>query len=144
MNKKIALGQTFSGKSGTGKLAEPINTEEKIQILEQRLEFMTKAFYAAKQALANKKGNQNAYEEPGMPMNKHGIPLNSSFFGTSRGVPYVLYVSNNGRYFVSNEEYPSLSAAAEAVSGVRRSGWTFWKLPGGRTVKEVYRKRGHV
>lgn len=144
MNNKYALGQTFSGKSGIGVLTEPTSPEEKIHLLEKRLEYMTKAFYAAKRALADKKGNQNAYEDAGMPdVNKHGIPLNASFFGTTRGIPHVLYISNSGSYFVNNKEYLSLSAAAEAVSGVRRSGWTFWKLPDGRTIKEVYRKN-HV
>lgn len=142
---KFKLGQTASSKSGIGILTEPITAEEKIAVLEKRLAYMTKAFYTAKQALANKKGNQNAYEDPDIPYtpNKHGVPVNSNFFGITRDVPYILYVANNGNYYVNNKKYPSLSSAAEAVSGVRRSGWTFWKLPDGRTIKEVYRKN-HV
>ena len=42
-------------------------------------------------------------------------------------------------YYIDNVKYYSLSAAAEAVSGVRRSGWTFWKLVDGTTVKEAFR-----
>jgi hypothetical protein len=43
-------------------------------------------------------------------------------------------------YRIGNFKYASLSAAAEVVSGVRRSGWVFWKLPSGETLKELYKK----
>ena len=53
---------------------------------------------------------------------------------------YVLSIKHD-RYYIGTTGYDSLSSAAEAASGVRRSGWTFWKMPDGRTVKEAYGKR---
>ena len=73
-------------------------------------------------------------------LNKDGLPLYIHFMGVSRGVPYVLLVRPDA-YYVGTTPYATLSAAAKAVSGVRRSGWTFWKLPDGRTVKEAFNKR---
>ncbi|RLI56702.1 MAG: hypothetical protein DRO87_07760, partial [Candidatus Thorarchaeota archaeon] len=56
------------------------------------------------------------------------------------GQMYILRPTPEG-FRVGDQIYKSLSAAAEAVSGVRRSGWTFWKLPDGRTAKEAFGKK---
>jgi len=69
---------------------------------------------------------------------KAEIPEGTVLYGSTRGLNYFLQVKD-GAFWIGDKKYDSLSAAAEAVSGVRRSGWTFWKLPDGRTVKEVFK-----
>jgi len=69
---------------------------------------------------------------------KAEIPEGTVLYGTTKGLNYFLQVKD-GAFWIGDKRYESLSAAAEAVSGVRRSGWTFWKLPDGKTVKEVFK-----
>jgi len=70
------------------------------------------------------------------------IPEGTVLIGETRGVPYYCEVKN-GAFYIGVTPYPTLSAAAQGVSGVRRSGWTFWRLSGGKhdgkTVKEVFK-----
>jgi len=70
------------------------------------------------------------------------VPEGTILIGETRGVPYYCE-AKNGAFYVGITRYPTLSAAAQGVSGVRRSGWTFWKLSGGKhngkTVKEVFK-----
>lgn len=70
------------------------------------------------------------------------IPEGTVLVGVTRNVPYYCEVKN-GAFYIGITKYPTLSAAAEGISGVRRSGWTFWKLSGGkhdgRTVKDVFK-----
>ena len=70
------------------------------------------------------------------------IPEGTILVGITRGVSYYCEVKN-GAFYVGITRYPTLSAAASGVSGIRRSGWTFWKLSGGKhngkTVKEVFK-----
>lgn len=70
------------------------------------------------------------------------IPEGTVLIGITRGVPYYCEV-RNGAFYVGITQYPTLSAAAEGVSGVRRSGWTFWKMSGGKhngkSVKDIFR-----
>jgi len=73
--------------------------------------------------------------------NKDGLPLNTVYVGQTKKVeaPILLTVETDGSYKIGNNTYKSLSAAAEAVSGVRRSGWTFWKTFDGKTLKEAFK-----
>lgn len=136
MNKYIALGQ--ADKNGVGVVEnDPKTVEGRIALLEEKLEAMTKAFLAARRAL--KKDTEENVDAVG-DHNKDGLPINICLIGTSRGVPYIMSIDAKGNYVVAGKVYNSPSAAAEDVSGVRRSGWTFWKLLDGRTIKEVYRK----
>lgn len=66
------------------------------------------------------------------------IPNGTVFRGTTKGRTYFLKV-RDGKFYVGNQEYDSLSSAAAGVSGVRRSGWTFWKLKDGRTAKNAFK-----
>jgi CRISPR/Cas system CMR subunit Cmr4 (Cas7 group RAMP superfamily) len=70
---------------------------------------------------------------------KEEIPEGTVLSGTTRGLTYFLEVRDGG-FYVGTNQYESLSAAAQGVSGVRRSGWSFWKLSDGRSVKDVYKK----
>ena len=73
--------------------------------------------------------------------NKDGLPLNTVYIGQTKKVeaPILLTVEADGSYKIGQMTYKSLSAAAEAVSGVRRSGWTFWKTFEGKTLKEAFK-----
>ena len=95
---------------------------------------LTNAFYAL---AASNEGNATQFDE----INKDDLPVGLSLTGTSmRGGFQVLDIKEDG-YYIGPYRYDSLSSAAEAVSGVRRSGWTFWRLSDGRTIKEAFGKR---
>jgi hypothetical protein len=72
--------------------------------------------------------------------NKDGIPIGMPLYGESqRGGLEVLTVLADC-YELSGTPYQTLSAAAEATSGVRRSGWAFWRTPEGASAKEAFGK----
>ncbi|TET61125.1 MAG: DUF2924 domain-containing protein [Candidatus Stahlbacteria bacterium] len=129
MTQKIALGQAVKS-SGVGLAVskKELSDQERIDILEQQIDHMHKII----QLLKTKKEPSN--------LNKDGIPIGLECWGTTEKVPYLLIMSVEiDGYRIGNFKYSSLSAAAEAVSGVRRSGWVFWKLPTGETLKELYK-----
>jgi len=121
--------------------ANPINTQEEIEDLRFKLEAITEMFYALKKRFSKKGKSEKNIEKAEEVFNNDGIPLNSSFIGFTRNssFPFILIVDENGTYKVGSKKFKSLSASAKFVSGVRRSGWTFWKLFDGRTLKEVYK-----
>jgi hypothetical protein len=135
MGQKIELGKAHT--VGTGVVSEPKTLNERINLLEKSMRSLTQAFNAINSAIVKDGRQQEVYDDLS---NKDGIPIGTSLLGQStRGGTYVLSVKHN-KYCIGTTEYDSLSAAAEAASGVRRSGWTFWRIPDGRTVKEVYGK----
>jgi hypothetical protein len=69
---------------------------------------------------------------------KNRVPVGTTLIGKTKNLTFFLTTTEDG-YNVGTTKYDSLSAAAEAVSGCRRSGWTFWKLDDGRTAKEVFK-----
>lgn len=120
----------------------PENIVERLAWLEARIAAMQEAFNITKTTLIKKENaepTQNAYES--IEKNREGLPLNTCLIGKTKGTPYVLTIWKDGKYYIGNKEFASLSAAAQHVSGVRRSGWAFWKLPDGRTVKEVFKDK---
>lgn len=129
MTQKIALGQAVKS-SGVGLAVskKELSDQERIYVLEQQIDHMKKMI----QSLKTKKTPSN--------LNKDGVPIGLECWGTTEKVPYLLIMSVEiDGYRIGNFKYSSLSAAAEAVSGVRRSGWVFWKLPTGETLKELYK-----
>lgn len=149
MAKHLALGRAV--KSGVSKLVEPSTVEDRLKALEDKIEAMSILFNQVKNALEKKKtaSSEQAYRETdtngyiksgSKDVNSDGIPINTGFTGVTRGVPYFLKARRDG-YYVGSTRYGSLSAAAEGVSKVRRSGWTFWKLKGGKTAKQIFKKR---
>jgi len=70
------------------------------------------------------------------------IPVGTRLKGITKGTPFWCIVKEDG-FYVGINRYESLSAAAQGVSGVRRSGWTFWKFEDGKhegkSVKEIYK-----
>lgn len=136
MKKAAALGKA-SVKSGTAKAIRPRTVEDRLSAIENMLASIVEI--NSKNVLAADKPDTNLNAYVGMPRNKDGIPLNISLLGSSKFGPRILYVSEDG-YYLGNELYASLSAAAEAASGiVRKSGWVFWKLPNGKSIKETFK-----
>jgi hypothetical protein len=142
MDKKLALGSHAEVEIPKKKS----NLNDKIEDLHLKLESITEMFrMLRKQAIKKDSGHAKGEEvlvEDAI-VNKDGLPLNTSYIGvTSKSpYPYILVVDQDGTYRIGNEKFTSLSAAAAFVSGVRRSGWTFWRLLDGRTIKEVYRDK---
>ena len=131
MTQKIALGQAVKNSSvGVVASKEELSDQERINILEQQIEYMQKMI----RSLKTKKITPSN-------LNKDGVPIGLECWGTTEKTPFlqIMNVEIDG-YRIGNFKYTSLSAAAEAVSGVRRSGWTFWKLPTGETLKKSYKR----
>jgi hypothetical protein len=140
MGKKIALGAT-TGTVNSAIIAQPLTLEEKVCILTRQVEELTKTFNSINNIRIKDKRQQEIYNEFQLHhANKDGIPIGLSLVGVSmRGGVHVLTVAADG-YYIGTARYESLSSSAEASSGVRRSGWTYWKLPDGRTAKEAFGK----
>ena len=139
--KYIPLG-TPSTIQGTCLAVSPakLSDSERLRVLEDQVSYMSRVIAALKREL--KKAN-NAYEAEAVPegtLNKHGIPIGTVCTGVTEKSPALFYLTvlEDG-YQVGSKIYESLSAAAQHISGVRRSGWTFWKLSTGLTLKEVYK-----
>jgi hypothetical protein len=144
MVKKISIGHGVDKKYSGIVATEPITTEQRISILEAKLEAIIVAVTVLQLLDKPITNHQNAYEGTENP-NKDGLPIGLMLVGTSKSINHILMVEELEYSIVSMFEgppisFPSLSAAAEAVSGVRRSGWAFWKLEDGRSVKDVFRK----
>jgi hypothetical protein len=140
MGKKIALG-TPADMARRVEPVAPQSLEEQVQALSRQVAELTKAFHAVNSARVKDNRQQQVYEAIRMNhANRDGIPLGTTLVGTSmRGGVQYLTVRADG-YYIGNSRYDSLSAAAEFSSGIRRSGWTFWKTFNGLTVKEAFGK----
>jgi hypothetical protein len=139
MGNKVALGAASPTQVIT---STPSSLQEEVESLRQQIEQLTAAFHVVNCLRVKDKRQQRKYDsgfDEFLNDNKDGLPDGIALIGTSeRGGTQVLTVDGN-QYRIGTAIFNSLSAAAEAASGVRRSGWTFWKLPDGRTVKEVFR-----
>ncbi len=141
MGEKIALGTALvDGKVTIA--PESMTIEERVTALQNQMEELIKAFHIVNSVRIKDKRQHEIYDAEFISnANKDGIPIGLSLMGTSvKGGIHVLTVTTDG-YYIGITKYDSLSAAAEAVSGVRRSGWTYWKMPDGRTIKEAFGKR---
>jgi hypothetical protein len=138
---KAALGSTIMESIATCLTIDPINLtpEERIFLLEEQMRHMQRIIIRMKK-------QQIAVDDPNAPLpvpsnsNKDGIPIGTVCFGATEKSPFLYYLTTaEDGYVIGSKKFESLSAAAEAVSMVRRSGWTFWKTLDGRTLKEAYR-----
>jgi phage-related minor tail protein len=122
-------------------IKKPENFKEEFEDMKFKLDAITEMFYLLKKRFGKKNKSEELKKENNAIFNKDGIPLNSSFIGFTKNsnYPFILIIDEDGKYKVGQDEFKSLSSSAEFVSGVRRSGWTFWKLFDGRTLKEVYK-----
>jgi hypothetical protein len=69
--------------------------------------------------------------------NGEGLSIGTTLWGESKGKRTTLEVIGDGYLCSNGLIYQSLSAAAEGVSGNRRSGWAFWKDINGAPIGEV-------
>ena len=136
IKEAIALGKV-PVKSGMAKAIKPRTVEDRLAALENMLASIIEINSKNIQTIDKPDENLNAYNN--MPRNRDGIPLYISLLGSTRFGPRILYVAEDG-YYLGNVSYLSLSAAAEAASGIiRKSGWVFWKLPDGRSLKKAFK-----
>jgi len=127
--------------------AQPVTDTEKIAALEKRVFCLTNALdslFAIVKDIRDDASRESDNKISSMieakkKENKVEVPEGTVLTGKTSGLSYFLQVRDGG-FYVGITRYDSLSAAAEGVSGVRRSGWTFWKLPDGKTVKEVFKE----
>jgi hypothetical protein len=126
---------------------QPKSDSEKISILEERVFYLTNALDSLFAMVKDLRDDGHKEEdrkinnviEMNKKENKVEIPEGTVLTGKTKGLSYFLQVREGG-FYVGITRYDSLSAAAEGVSGVRRSGWTFWRLPDGKTVKEMFKE----
>lgn len=142
MSKKIALGTAHQIDEGIGVSEVPQSLEERVAALENQIFELVKSLNEFSRTRLKDKREQERFDQMGDGLNQDGIPIGISLFGSTTkfgGVEKYLTVREDG-YYLGSKKCTSLSAAAEEVSGVRRSGLVFWKFPDGRTVKETLGK----
>lgn len=135
MGKTVPLGRAAPAAEHV-EVAEPQTADERFAALQLQIDQLAMALNEI--CSRESKGRRNHYNEviEADTTNSDGIELGMSLLGESRrGGMHVLTVAPDG-YYIGTNRYKSLSAAAEAASGVRRSGWTYWHYPDGRTAKE--------
>jgi hypothetical protein len=145
--EKVPLGATAYARpcayadQQKGKMTD----EQRLSVLEQQVALMLKIIFALRVKLKKEvhpvraKAARPAVDAP-HGLNKDGIPNELICIGDSEKQQFPLCMTiKQEHYEIGDRVFPSLSSAAEAVSGVRRSGWTFWKLPDGRTLKEAFK-----
>lgn len=121
---------------------KPMSTEEQLADLKLKVDSMSQMFFMLRKlGMENKEKSSEELVADNPLLNKDNIPINTCFVGYTRKSPhpYILLVNEKGEYMLGTKTFDSLSSAAEFVSGVRRSGWTFWCTLDGQTAKEVYR-----
>lgn len=136
---KAALGSTAGIDTCTVVDSMDLAPEERIYVLEEQMKHMLRVITR----LRKEQGGSSAKKHPALPegnLNKDGIPIGTVCYAATEKSPllYYLTVEADG-YVVGANTFQSLSAAAEAVSHVRRSGWAFWHSLDGRTLKEVFK-----
>lgn len=135
---KAALGSSTAESVGMCLAIDPatLPPHDRILLLEEQMRHMQKVIMRLKKESAGASDHPLPVENA----NKDGIPVGTICLGATEKSPFLYYLTVGAEnYVVGLQSFASLSAAAEAVSHVRRSGWTFWKLPDGRTLKEAYR-----
>lgn len=144
--KCVALGSDDGGEFIEILQTQPQTVDERLASLEAQVMALTKsndALFAQVKSLtdsSNKKADAELKEiiEEKKKEGKAEIPEGTILWGTTRGLNFFMTVQHGG-FYVGTTRYDSPSAAAEAVSGVRRSGWTFWRLSDGKTLKEAFK-----
>jgi len=145
--EKVPLGRDYIPKQASVKFLSKATDEERVATLERQVEEMMKIIMALRFRLKNKNQRkiEKAVELPVINaphgLNKDGLPNELVCIATTEksAFPVCMTIKQDG-YQMGLQVYPSLSAAAESISGVRRSGWAFWRLPDGRTLKEAFKK----
>jgi len=135
---RAALGSAPAPAISTCLAVDPANLSEadRILMLEEQMRHMQRVILRLKKTPKDAPLAVPALDNT----NKDGIPVGTVCLGATEKSPFLYYLTVEADgYVVGSHNFASLSAAAEAVSLVRRSGWTFWKLVDGTTLKEAYR-----
>lgn len=146
-NNAVALGEDIIEVAEVER--EPVTVGDRLVYLEQSIKQHTislDSLYTIVKEVQNGTERREHVEEidKAIEANKsdNKIPVGTRLKGTTKGTPFWCIVKSDG-FYIGITRYDSLSAAAQGVSGVRRSGWTFWKFDNGqnegRSVKEVYK-----
>ncbi len=136
---KAALGATATATVDMCSTIDPdsLSPNDRILLLEEQMKHMQRILMRMKKAAANAPLSMPPLDAT---INKDGIPIGTLCIGATEKSHFLFYLTVEADgYAVGSQKFASLSAAAEAASLVRRSGWTFWKLLDGRTLKEAYR-----
>jgi uncharacterized protein YqgV (UPF0045/DUF77 family) len=146
--KCIALGEEDTSEeiAEVEPVTAPAGMEQRLDAFETRLLHITNSIDSLFQIVKSLRDvSSKAHDtrisetiEKKKKEQKIEIPEGTTLHASSKGLSYFCRVGIDG-FYVGATRCDSLSAAAEGVSGVRRSGWTFWKMSDGRTVKEVYK-----
>ena len=146
--KCVPLGDEVPEADFVEVAKKPINNEDKILAMEQsilQIGLSLDSLYSIIKELSKKinaKRDDVISDNIEKTKSEMKIPEGTILVGVTKGVPYYCKVKD-GAFYVGVKRYDTLSAAAEAVSQVRRNGWTFWKICGGKhddkTVKEVFK-----
>jgi len=139
MGDNVPLGKAAPAAKKAVETAVPKSVDEKLAAMQYQIDQLAMALNATTRAGLKRQPAVKASPVK-TTKNKDGVEIGMSLLGYSkRGGIHVLTVCPDG-YYIGTLRYRSLSAAAEAASGVRRSGWTYWSYPDGRTVKETLGK----
>ena len=144
-NKAVALGEDFEAEIHRVD-EEPLSIDQRVDFLEvvvKRHTASLDSLYSIVKEIRECTVNQDQIDKQiEVTKDNDEIPVGTVLKGMTRGIPFWCVVKGDG-FYVGIQRYDSLSSAAQAVSGVRRSGWTFWRFDNGKhegkTVKEVYR-----
>lgn len=134
---KAALGATATVGMCSTLDPDSLSPNDRILLLEEQMKHMQRILMRMKKAAA---GAPLPVPPLAPNINKDGIPVGTLCIGATEKSHFLFYLTVEADgYAVGSQKFASLSAAAEAASLVRRSGWTFWKMLDGRTLKEAYR-----
>lgn len=140
----VALGEDVGEEIVEVREERPADIEGRLSAVEKQMIHITNAhdslFSMVKQMSDNMSKESHKQIEATVKEKKSDmvIPEGTVLNGKSKGLSYFLNVKD-GAFYVGLTRYESVSAAAEGVSGVRRSGWAFWKFPDGKSIKEAFR-----
>ena len=146
--KYVALGEEGPEIEIVEVAPQPQTQEEKINLMEIRMNQLALSIDSLHSIIKKLRDRSSAKRDYAISeriektKSDGKIPEGTVLVGITRNVPYYCEVKD-GAFYIGVTRYPTLSAAAAGVSGVRRSGWAFWKLSGGKhngkTVKEVFK-----
>ncbi len=145
----VALGEDVEEEVIEVREERPVGVEERLTAVEKQMLHITNAhdslFSMVKHINDNIDRESHKQIEATVEKKKSDMVIpegtvltGKTKAGGSRDLSYFMQVKN-GAFYVGLTKYDSVSAAAEGVSGVRRSGWTFWKFPDGKSIKEAFR-----
>lgn len=140
----VALGEDIGVELVEAERRKPESMDEKIAFLQEQManaiSMLDNLFLMVKELRekVDKDKDKAVTEVVKAKKSDSVLPEGTVLHGTTQGLSFFLQIRDGG-FWVNNIKYDSLSAAAEGVSGVRRSGWTFWKFPDGKSVKEILR-----